>query len=83
MVKGSGSGIDPDPDPSDPKRPDPDLQHCFYIRNSLTPAVSVSTAFKIQQQITEITRKCPIILIIIIKDNAKMQLQSTKYISLQ
>ena len=29
MDKGSGSGIFPDPDPGDPKRPDPDPQHCF------------------------------------------------------
>ena len=28
MDKGSGSGIFQDPDPGDPKRPDPDPQHC-------------------------------------------------------
>ena len=31
VVKGSGSGIFPDPDSGDPKRPDPDPQHCTGI----------------------------------------------------
>ena len=41
--KGSGSGIfsDRDPDPGDPKRPDPDPQHWFYVICSLrcTPSL--------------------------------------------
>ena len=34
MVKGSKSDIFTDPDPGDPKRPDPDPQHCIKPRNS-------------------------------------------------
>ena len=38
MDKLSGSGIFPDSDldPGDPKRPDPDPQHCFQLLNSKT-----------------------------------------------
>ena len=28
---GSGTGFFPDPDPSDPKRQDPDPQHCYIL----------------------------------------------------
>ena len=40
MDKGSGSGIFPDSDPGDPKRPDPDPQHCFKSRNGVSQGLS-------------------------------------------